>query len=173
MYCSGCGQALAPGQGFCPQCGRPVAPPVPTIPGLDFQLQNYAGKVKALAVVWFIYAGFSMLAGFAGLAFVQAFLSGRFGPWMHSPFVQGPLPPEWLGPAIIHFAWVILVLRAALMIVAAWGLLERTQWGRIVAIVAAFLSLLKFPFGTALGIWTLVMLLGYRNTTLYQTLQSE
>jgi hypothetical protein len=42
-----------------------------------------------------------------------------------------------------------------------------------VAIVAAFLSLLKFPFGTALGIWTLVMLLGYRNTTLYQTLQSE
>lgn len=173
MYCSGCGQALDPGQGFCPQCGRPAAPPVPTVPGLDFQLQNYAGKVKALAVVWFIYAGLSLLAGFAGLAFAGAFLSGRFGPWMHSPFMQGPLPPEWLGPAIIHFAWVILVLRAALMIVAAWGLLERTQWGRIVAIVAAFLSLLKFPFGTALGIWTLVMLLGYRNTTLYQTLQSE
>jgi hypothetical protein len=28
---------------------------------------------------------------------------------------------------------------------------------------AAFLSLLKFPFGTAIGIWTLVVLLGYRN----------
>jgi len=92
---------------------------------------------------------------------------------MHRPFVQGQLPPEWLGPAIIHFAWIFLVLRTALIIVAAWGLLERTQWGRIVAIVAAILSLLKFPFGTALGIWTLVMLLGYRNSTLYQTLQNE
>jgi hypothetical protein len=40
----------------------------------------------------------------------------------------------------------------------------------VVAIVAAVLSLLKFPFGTALGIWTLVVLLGYQNTTLYEQL---
>jgi hypothetical protein len=53
-------------------------------------------------------------------------------------------------------------------LVAGWGLWERTGWGRIVAIVAAFLNILKFPFGTALGIWTLVLLLGYRNSTLYQ-----
>jgi hypothetical protein len=39
-----------------------------------------------------------------------------------------------------------------------------------VAIVAAFLSLLKFPLGTAMGIWTLVVLLGYRNATLYEQL---
>jgi hypothetical protein len=49
--------------------------------------------------------------------------------------------------------------------------MERSQWGRIVAIVAAFLSILKFPIGTALGIWTLVVLLGYRNTTLYDQLE--
>jgi hypothetical protein len=48
--------------------------------------------------------------------------------------------------------------------------MERTQWGRIVASVAAFLIILKIPFGTALGIWTLVVLLGYRNTTLYDQL---
>jgi hypothetical protein len=173
MFCSGCGQAIASGQSLCPQCGRPVAPPVPTVPGLDFQLQDYEGKVKALAVVWFIYAGLSLLAGFAGLAFAGEFLSGRFGPWMHRPFMQGQLPPEWLGPTLIHFLWIALVFRAALMIIAAWGLLERTQWGRIVAIIAAFFSLLKFPFGTAIGIWTLLMLLGYRNSTLYQNLQSQ
>ena len=55
--------------------------------------------------------------------------------------------------------------------IVAWGLHERTQWGRIFAIVIAFLSLLKFPFGTALGIWTLVLLLGYRNATLYRQLE--
>jgi hypothetical protein len=73
-------------------------------------------------------------------------------------------------PAFLHFAWVFLVLRAALALAAGWGLMERAPWGRIVAIVAAFLSLLRFPFGTALGIWTLVVLLGYRNSTLYEQL---
>jgi hypothetical protein len=34
----------------------------------------------------------------------------------------------------------------------------------------AFLSLFKFPIGTAIGIWTLVTLLGYRNQTLYDQL---
>ncbi len=53
---------------------------------------------------------------------------------------------------------------------AAFGLWQRTEWGRIVAIVAAVFSLLKFPLGTALGVWTMVMLLGYRNTTLYEQL---
>jgi hypothetical protein len=174
MYCSGCGQEISPGQGFCSKCGRPAAPPVPPIPGLEFQLQNYAGKVKALAVVWFIYAGFSLLWGVAALIFANAFFSGHFGPWMHGPWGHEPWagnpPPEWFGPAILHFVWVLLAVRACLAAAAGWGLLKHAQWGRIMAIVMAFLSLLKFPFGTALGIWTLVTLLGYRNATLYERL---
>jgi hypothetical protein len=62
------------------------------------------------------------------------------------------------------------MVRVGLALVAAWGLHERTQWGRIVAIVAAILNLVHPLFGTALGIWTLVVLLGYRNTTLYEQL---
>lgn len=31
-------------------------------------------------------------------------------------------------------------------------------------------SLLRIPLGTALGIWTLVMLMGYRNRSLYERL---
>ena len=170
MFCSGCGQALAPGQPFCPQCCRPAAPAVPPVPGLQFQVEAYAGKIKALSIVWFIYAAFSLLLGVAGLTFAQAFFSNHFGPWAHGPWSNDP-GFEWLGPAIIHFVWLVLLFRTGLALVAAWGLLERAPWGRIVAIVAAFLSLLKFPFGTALGIWTLVVLLGYRNTTLYEQLQ--
>jgi hypothetical protein len=142
---------------------------VPPIPGLQFQVESYAGKVKALSIVWFIYAAFSLLTGIAALTFAQAFFANHFGAWGHGPWSNGP-GPEWLGPALLHFVWVVLMVRTGLALVAAWGLLERTQWGRIVAIVAAFLSLLKFPFGTALGIWTLVVLLGYRNTTLYEQL---
>jgi hypothetical protein len=170
MYCSGCGQVLVPGQAVCTQCGRPVAAPAPTMPGLEFQLESYAGKVRALSVVWFIYAGFSLLTGIAGLAFANAFLGGRFGYWMHVPWTNGPMPPGWPFSFALHFAWIYIVMRAGLALAAGWGLWERSQWGRILAIVAAFFCLLKFPFGTALGIWTLVVLMGYRNTTLYEQL---
>jgi hypothetical protein len=165
MFCSGCGHALAPAQAFCAQCGRPSAAVIPPIPGLQFQLESYAGKIRVLAIFWFIYAGVALLTGFAGLAFAHAILSGAFGEWMH-----GPMPPLFLGHFLLQFAWVFLVARVALAVCAGWGLMQRAQWGRMVAIVAAIFSLLKFPFGTAMGIWTLVVLLGYRNGTLYEQL---
>jgi hypothetical protein len=170
MFCSGCGQALTPGQVVCPQCGRPVAPPIPPVPNLEFQLQNYDGRIKALSIVWFVYGGLSLVLGILGLAFANAFFHGNFGPWAHGPWEHGPWGPETFWPAILHFGWAIVVVRSALALAAGWGLMERTAWGRIVAIVAAFLFLLKIPIGTALGIWTLVTLLGYRNSSLYDQL---
>jgi hypothetical protein len=122
--------------------------------------------VKALAIVWFVYAGLTLLLGFAGLAFMKVFFSRGF-PWM----MHGPMPPAWIFPFAMHFVWIFIAVRAGLAVAAGWGLIEHTQWGRVVAIVVAFLSLLKFPFGTALGIWTLVTLLGYRNSALYERLQ--
>jgi len=172
MYCSGCGQPIVAGQQVCTQCGRPVATvPIPPVPDLGFQLAAYANRVKALSTVWFIYGGLSLALGVMGMTFASAFLNNGFAPWMHGPWAHGPVNPQWFGPAILHFAWTMIVLRSALAFAAGWGLMERAPWGRVVAIVAAFLNILKIPFGTALGIWTLVMLLGYRNTTLYDQLQ--
>ena len=165
MFCSGCGQPIATGQAFCPYCGRPVAPAVPPVPGLPYQIESYAGKVRLLSIFWFVYAGVSILLAFFGLSFARAILSGAFGPWAH-----GPMPPNFFGPAFLHFIWVVLVLRVALTLAAAWGLMQHQQWGRILAIVVAILSLIHFPIGTALGIWTMILLLGYRNTALYDQL---
>jgi hypothetical protein len=146
-----------------------LPPSTPPVPGLEFELETYAGKVRALSVVWFIYAGLSLLGGIAGLTFARAFFPGHFGFWMHGPFGQGGFPP-FFGPAFFHFIWIMLIARSALALMAGWGLMERAPWGRIVAIVAAFLGILKFPFGTAIGIWTLVVLMGYRNSSLYDRL---
>lgn len=164
MYCSACGFGLAPGQPVCPQCGRPVVMAPPPVPAFQFELANYSSKMRALSTVWFIYGGLALVFGFMGMAFADAFLA--HAPWMHGPWGHGG--PFWFGPAILRFAWVYVIARSVLALMAGYGLMERAPWGRMLAIVAAFLNILKFPFGTALAIWTLVMLMGYRNTTLYE-----
>jgi hypothetical protein len=169
MFCSGCGHELEAGRGTCAQCGRPavpLSPPVLPAPGFEYELARYASKIRALGVLWLAWAGLSLLLGIAELHFMHDFFSGGFGPWGH----DHPMFPDWFGPALIHFALLMVLLRAAVCVVAGWGLLERTQWGRILAIIAAVISLIKIPFGTALGIATLVILLGYRNSTLYDSL---
>jgi hypothetical protein len=165
MYCSGCGHALAAGQGFCPQCGRTVAPPAPPIPGMNFLVDAYGGKIKTLSIFWFIYAGLKFLAALLGDVILHF---ARHWEWQHGQW--NGFPFHWLGPAIAGLGIFFAFMSAALALAAGWGLMERAPWGRFVALVAAFLNILNFPFGTALGIFTLVLLLGYRNNTLYQEL---
>jgi len=102
---------ITAGAGLLPQCGRPRRRRFPRT-GLEFELQNYAGKIKALAVVWYIYAAFCLLTGIVGLAFANAFFSGRFGLGCKA-LGQRPHAAIRFMPAILHFAWVFLVLRAA------------------------------------------------------------
>ena len=169
MFCSGCGFQLANGQPACPQCGRPVAPPIPPIPNIEMQVAGYASRIRALSIVWFVYGGLGLLLSAFGMMFAKTMMLGGF-PWMHGHMGHDPFWPDFIGPAFFHMIWVLLVLRSALAFAAGWGLMNHAPWGRVVAIVAAFFNILKIPFGTALGIWTLVTLLGYRNATLYAQL---
>jgi hypothetical protein len=54
---------------------------------------------------------------------------------------------------------VFLGLFGVLHLVLAWGLFERQPWARTLGLVIGFLALLRFPLGTALGIYTLWVLL--------------
>lgn len=165
MFCSGCGRSLAPGQVVCPQCNRPVAPQVPPVPGFEFVLAAYGSKIRVLGILWLVYSGISLFFGLIGMAILHAIFHGGT-----SHLGQGPMPNLWFFPGLLRFAWLFVVGRAALAAVAGWGLLERTQWGRIVAIIAAILCLIRLPLGTALGIATLIILMGTRNWALYEDL---
>ncbi len=126
-------------------------------------------RIRALSIVWFIYGGLSLALSLFGLAFANAFFHGPM-PWAYGPWAHGISGPWLFGPGLVHLALGFAVVRSVLAFLAGWGLMERTQWGRVMALVAAFFSLLRIPVGTALGIWTLVTLFGYRNTTLYDQL---
>ncbi len=179
MYCSGCGQALVAGQGFCPRCGQGnglgVHPgPMSAGPGGVMPMAQLDRRVQALAVGWLVYAALIALTGMAGLAFAHAWMGGHmgdFGPWVGHGWGR-PLgmrmPLFWL-----KFSWIGLGFRVGLTVAAGLGLMQRASWGRWVAIVAAVFSLFHFPFGTGLGIWTLVVLAGAPNAAGYEVLARE
>jgi hypothetical protein len=182
MFCTACGTTIPAGQAACPQCGQAAAfenPPIasaesPTpappavsspISHLGFELERYRIHIRTLSIAWFIYAGLSLLLGFAGLSFARFFLMGSLHLPMRGPY--GRMDPNIL-PLAIHLAWIFLAIRALLAVIAGWALLQQTRWSRTLAIVIAILTLFRFPLGTALGIWTLVMLLGDRHAILYE-----
>lgn len=71
-------------------------------------------------------------------------------------------------------ATFIGMLMAALAVpgmVAGYGLLKRKNWGRVLAIIVGIFSLMNFPLGTAIGIYTLYVLLQEEAPTYFAAAQ--
>ena len=62
---------------------------------------------------------------------------------------------------------VLLVVISLPGLIAGIGLLKFRPWARILAIIIGALHLLSFPFGTALGVYTLVVLLNAETPALF------
>jgi hypothetical protein len=115
-------------------------------------------NLQTLGILWCVLGVYRVVTGLIGVIFLRAFTTHNFGDsWMFGGRFHGPFPPMWFGGLWPVIA-VATVFTAALALVAGYGLLNRRPWGRIVAIIAAILALLKFPIGTALGIYTLWVL---------------
>jgi hypothetical protein len=62
---------------------------------------------------------------------------------------------------------ILLLVLSLPGIIAGVGLLKFRPWARILAIILGALHLLSFPFGTALGVYTLVVLLNAEAPSLF------
>ena len=79
-------------------------------------------------------------------------------------------PTAFLRPLLSVVA-ILLLAKAALGFLAGWGLLQREKWARIVVLVLAFISLFtNIPFGTALGVYTMWVLLPSESEREYDAL---
>ncbi len=142
MYCDACGAQLQDGQNFCRACGKPVggvpAAPLPSRLGAHLRL---------LGILWLAISGLRLLPAACTLLF------GHF--WM--PYIPVDLA-GFVRPMVMFFgAWI--ALSALVGFLAGWGLLARQPWARALTLVLGCLALLHPPFGTALGIYTLWVLL--------------
>jgi hypothetical protein len=159
MFCDQCGAQLPVGQSSCSRCGKPIV-------GLGHWRRNRVQEhVRLLGILWMGYSALHVVAG-AMLIVVAHTIFGNFLR-MHN----GP-PPEvtqWLRPLLTFIGYLILA-KAAAGFLAGWGLLQRESWARVVALVVGFVALLNVPLGTALGIYTLWVLLPAQSDEEYKTL---
>jgi hypothetical protein len=91
---------------------------------------------------------------------------------MQFPFMFAPIPaPVRLFLAPFLGAIGLLISGFAIAgVIAGWGLLAHRPWARTLAIVLGCISLIHFPFGTALGIYTLWVLIPEPAEAEYQRL---
>ncbi|MBZ5575360.1 MAG: zinc ribbon domain-containing protein [Acidobacteriia bacterium] len=152
MFCHVCGTQMQESASFCPSCGKGVGA-VPLMP----RQSRIAGHVRLLGIFWLALSAFRLIPGL--------FLVAMFdrGLWF--------LPPEV--PGFVHgilqaVGWLFLA-SGVVGIIAGWGLLDRQPWARMLAIVAGCFNLLDMPFGTALGIYTLWVLLPAQSEAEYRS----
>jgi hypothetical protein len=121
--------------------GAPPAPaPLPS---------RVAGHVRLLGIFWLAYSAIQLMGSwFLASVFPRFFEGWGWSP--HIPFLVGGL---------LRFVGWLLLARGLLGVIAGWGLLDRQPWARILAIVLAVFTLFHLVLGTALGIYTLWVLL--------------
>jgi hypothetical protein len=70
-------------------------------------------------------------------------------------------------PPMMFSMGVVFLVIAAGGILVGWGLMNHERWARLTAIVLGILALFHPPFGTALGIYTLWVLLPAESAAEY------
>ena len=174
MYCDRCGIQLALRAQFCTSCGKAVAPgpfPPATYAGAPAAQGRVRRHIHRLATLWVVNGVLRLI----GVTWFMLFGS-MFFPGMHRWMGARPWPlgPGWgfdsLFPGSFYSLAIFLGFFGVLHLVLAWGLFERQPWARALGLVLGILALLRFPFGTALGIYTLWVLAPEQSAREYNQL---
>ncbi len=145
MYCNHCGTAIPADQLVCASCGHSQ---------LDARASLVARSrvgehLHLLAIFWFVVGAFMLVP--AGVLWVLATLA-------HVTTGGNPMT-HVMGPIFFGALSTIFLVVALANLITGWGLMRVRPWGRMLALVMGFIALLHPPFGTALGIYTLYVLL--------------
>jgi predicted nucleic acid-binding Zn ribbon protein len=160
MFCQACGAGIMEGARFCAGCGQPMG-----LAALQDQQRSrkFARHLQLLGCLWIAISVLNLLG--AGALYV---LSRANFLYINLPVLGSGLLPDLFQ----LLAWLVL-LKSLAGFAAGFGLLERQPWARMLAMVLGCISLIKIPIGTALGIYTLWVLLPARNEAQYQKLATE
>jgi len=114
--------------------------------------------VNLLGILWIALGAFTFFGGF--VAFWVLF-GISFIPDMG---YEAPIILRSVGAGIAIFLLILSIPK----IIAGIGLMKRQEWGRILTLIVAFLSILSFPLGTALAIYSFVILVKEETIQLFK-----
>jgi hypothetical protein len=156
MFCDKCGTPHHSGQRFCSRCGKEFAgmliASAPT-------RSRVAEHIRLVGILWLAWGAFEIMSSVVVYILSNTLFSRSAGG------VDGV--PLWMHPFMSGVA-VLVFMNAIAGLGAGWGLLQREPWARLVSLVLAFVSLFYPPFGTALGVYTLWVLLPTKSEEQYQ-----
>jgi hypothetical protein len=116
--------------------------------------------IDVIGALWIVWGAIGVIFGL----FILGILFGiSFIPDMG---YEAPVILRTVGLGVGLF----FVVLSAPEVIAGIGLLKRQEWGRVLVLVEAFLNLIVIPFGTILGIYSMVILL---NDETVQLLRKE
>jgi hypothetical protein len=122
------------------------------------QASRLAKHLQILGIIWIVVSFLRLIPALA-----MVFFHHTGFPFMALP-MRGFLMP------ILGALGVYLAITAVVGLLVGWGLIDRQPWARMLAIVVGCLKLIDFPFGTALGIYTLWVLASQGADVEYQRL---
>lgn len=117
-------------------------------------------QARLLGLLFWLLTGFQLLL----VAVIGVFYVFFFGI-MFSSMPQGKNgpPPEFIFPFIIFIVVVLLVMTLLFSVpkvIAGYGLRNEKSWAKVWAIIASVMAVMNVPFGTAVGVYGLVFILG-------------
>ena len=124
--------------------------------------------LRALAMAHYIVGGIRAMNSCFPLIYCAMGVLMMLQPDAFFSHGSGPRPPSWIGLAVVIVTGSITLIGWALswLTIQSGRNLAR-QKGRVFSIVVAAVNCIFFPFGTALGIITIVMLCKAEAVTLY------
>lgn len=165
MFCNRCGGALNAGAQFCPACGERIVPgpqaaqPAPSARMAFAPYGRVRRHVGVLAALWMLNGILRLLEVFSFTILGNLLFHGTF---MGNHWDLLSFPFRWATwPFSLGLTWIAVLLGVfgVIHLILAWGLYERKLWARPLGLVIGFLALIRFPLGTALGIYTIWVLL--------------
>ena len=191
MTCPRCGAAVVGDARFCAACGATLsalgspgaASPMAASPmAANFSMRTAGPRVerhlRTLGILWVVMGFYRILGLLIALPFLAGALGGMHGgPFGHGSMGGGPFgggfpfgQHAWM--ALLPMITVVVAMLSGLSFLVGYALITRQPWGRVLAIVVAFLTLLKIPFGTALAIYTLWVLMPAESAAEYERMQA-
>jgi hypothetical protein len=160
MFCDGCGTAVQPGQGFCSHCGKQVLGPVVAMQMRPGRVQ---GHFHLLGILWLAISAFNTIGGVILYVLANTLFA-------HMRDLGAPAAPTAFLRPLLSVVGIFILAKALVGFIAGWGLMQREPWARVIALVLGFISLFNVPFGTAVGVYTLWVLLPAQSQQEYDAL---